>query len=118
MPLSSRPMTVALCDNCGKEKLSEHGEKPEGFYLQALYVDERTNLSTNAFACSPYCIQGAVEGALSRESMDDDAYSQAIKDLWARGKGMAFDTYPALPVVRADNPEVVIGSATRMLSKP
>ena len=123
MPVSVRPMTVALCDNCGKEVTAEQTERPLGYYMNAAHVKEDSTIITEAFACNPYCIQGAIEGALQRQLLNDDEYSHAIHELWSKGRGYrAVDTFPALPVVRAENPEYVIGKAypinRRVLNKP
>lgn len=123
MPVSVRPMTVALCDNCGKEVTAEQSERPVGYYLSVAVVKEDVTILTEAFACNGYCIQGAIDGASERQVLNDDEYSRAIHELWHKGRGYGpVDTFPALPVLRADNPEQVIGAAypinRRVLNKP
>lgn len=111
MGVSKREFMVLLCDGCGREQIAEEGVSVDGYYLEAMQVQQGKNVgSDNIYACSDPCVEPAIRGSLIRESLPDKLKVQATRELWEGGRH--YSTNPTMPVYDIRDVRRQIGTAT------
>lgn len=94
--IENREVSVAVCDNCGTERISDLGVPPAGYHgvVDHYPADGKTPTGAHWYACGVKCIRRAMFGQLGE----------------ARGAG----TRPVIPTMWGDDTPSTVDSQELM----